>query len=310
MLLEYFLCLFDYFGCEIFIKCDDMMLLVMGGNKLCKLEFFVVDVLCEGVDILIIVGVIQFNYVCQMVVVVVKLGLYCVVLLENFIGIRVENYLSNGNCLLLDFFNIQVEMCDVLIDFVIQFDELVICIEVQGYCLYVILVGGFNVFGVLGYVESVLEISQQCEDVVVILLVVVVFGSVGIYVGLVVGFEQLMLQVELIGVIVLCLVVDQLLKVVVLQQVVVNSFELQVKVEIILWDDYFVSGYGMLNEDGMVVVKLLVQLEGILFDLVYIGKVMVGFIDGIMQKCFKDEGLILFVYIGGVLVLFVYYFYF
>lgn len=117
MLFEYLLCFFDYLGWEIFIKWDDVIFMVMGGNKLRKLEFFVVDVLCEGVDMLIIVGVIQFNYVWQIVVVVVKFGLYCVVLLENFIGIIVENYLINGNCLLLDLFNIQIEMCDVLIDF-------------------------------------------------------------------------------------------------------------------------------------------------------------------------------------------------
>lgn len=161
----------------------------------------------------------------------------------------------------------------------------------------------------MGYVESVLEIVQQCVEVVGFFLVVVVFGSVGMYVGLVVGLEYLMLDVELIGVIVLCFVVEQKFRVIFLQQVIVGQLVLMVMVDIYLWDDYFVLGYGVLNDVGMEVVKLLVSLEGVLLDLVYIGKVMVGLIDGISQKCFNDDGLIFFIYIGGVFVLFVYYFY-
>lgn len=60
-----------------------------------------------------------------------------------------------------------------------------------------------------------------------------------------------------------------------------KELELIVLVEILFWDDYFVFGYGVLNDEGMEAVKLLVRLEGILFDFVYIGKVMVGLIDGI-----------------------------
>ena len=45
-------------------------------------------------------------------------------LLENPIGTRAENYLSNGNRLLLDLFNTRVEMCDALTDPSAQLDEL------------------------------------------------------------------------------------------------------------------------------------------------------------------------------------------
>lgn len=57
--------------------------------------------------------------------------------------------------------------------------------------------------------------------------------------------------------------------------------ELIVLAEILFWDDYFVFGYGVSNDEGMEVVKLLARLEGILFDFVYIGKAMAGLIDGI-----------------------------
>lgn len=305
--LEYLPRLSDHLGREIFIKRDDTTPLAMGGNKLRKLEFLAADALREGADTLITAGAIQSNHVRQTAAVAAKLGLHCVALLENPIGTRAENYLSNGNRLLLDLFNTQVEMCDALTDPSAQLDELATRIEAQGYRPYVIPVGGSNALGALGYVESALEISLQCEDAVAISSVVVASGSAGTHAGLAVGLEQLMPQAELIGVTVSRSVADQLPKVVALQQAVANSLELQAKAEIILWDDYFAPGYGTPNEDGMAAVKLLAQLEGILLDPVYTGKAMAGLIDGITQKRFKDEGPILFVHTGGAPALFAYH---
>ncbi|HBR1030696.1 D-cysteine desulfhydrase [Klebsiella quasipneumoniae] len=305
--LEYLPRLSDHLGREIFIKRDDTTPLAMGGNKLRKLEFLAADALREGADTLITAGAIQSNHVRQTAAVAAKLGLHCVALLENPIGTRAENYLSNGNRLLLDLFTTQVEMCDALTDPAAQLDELATRIEAQGYRPYVIPVGGSNALGALGYVESALEIAQQCEDAVEISSVVVASGSAGTHAGLAVGLEQLMPQAELIGVTVSRAVADQLPKVVALQQAVANSLELQAKADIILWDDYFAPGYGTPNEEGMAAVKLLAQLEGILLDPVYTGKAMAGLIDGITQKRFKDEGPILFVHTGGAPALFAYH---
>ncbi len=305
--LEYLPRLSDHLGREIFIKRDDTTPLAMGGNKLRKLEFLAADALREGADTLITAGAIQSNHVRQTAAVAAKLGLHCVALLENPIGTRAENYLSNGNRLLLDLFNTPVEMCDALTDPAAQLDELATRIEAQGYRPYVIPVGGSNALGALGYVESALEIAQQCEDAVEISSVVVASGSAGTHAGLAVGLEQLMPQAELIGVTVSRAVADQLPKVVALQQAVANSLELQAKADIILWDDYFAPGYGTPNEEGMAAVKLLAQLEGILLDPVYTGKAMAGLIDGITQKRFKDEGPILFVHTGGAPALFAYH---
>ncbi|HCI9589732.1 TPA: D-cysteine desulfhydrase [Klebsiella variicola] len=305
--LEYLPRLSDHLGREIFIKRDDTTPLAMGGNKLRKLEFLAADALREGADTLITAGAIQSNHVRQTAAVAAKLGLHCVALLENPIGTRAENYLSNGNRLLLDLFNTQVEMCDALSNPAAQLDELVTRIEAQGYRPYVIPVGGSNALGALGYVESALEIAQQCEGAVEISSVVVASGSAGTHAGLAVGLEQLMPQAELIGVTVSRSVADQLPKVVALQQAVASSLELQAKADITLWDDYFAPGYGTPNEEGMAAVKLLAELEGILLDPVYTGKAMAGLIDGITQKRFKDEGPILFVHTGGAPALFAYH---
>ncbi|MFU0967265.1 D-cysteine desulfhydrase [Kluyvera ascorbata] len=305
--LEYLPRFSDYIGRDIFIKRDDVTPLAMGGNKLRKLEFLAADALREGADTLVTAGAIQSNHVRQTAAVAAKLGLNCVALLENPMGTKAENYLSNGNRLLLDLFNVQVEMCDALTDPNAQLAELATRIEAQGFRPYVIPVGGSNALGALGYVESALEIAQQCEGAVAISSVVVASGSAGTHAGLAVGLEQLMPEAELIGVTVSRKVADQLPKVVTLQQEVARSLELTAKAGITLWDDYFTPGYGIPNDEGMEAVKLLARLEGILLDPVYTGKAMAGLIDGISQKRFKDEGPILFVHTGGAPALFAYH---
>lgn len=168
-------------------------------------------------------------------------------------------------------------------------------------------VGGSNALGALGYVESALEIAQQCEGAVELSSVVVASGSAGTHAGLAVGLEQLMPNVELIGVTVSRSVADQKPKVVALQQAIASELELTAAADILLWDDYFAPGYGTPNEEGMEAVKLLARLEGILLDPVYTGKAMAGLIDGISQKRFKDEGPILFIHTGGAPALFAYH---
>ena len=305
--LEYLPRFSDYLGRDIFIKRDDVTPMAMGGNKQRKLEFLAADALREGADPLVTAGAIQSNHVRQTAAVAAKLGLHCVALLENPIGTQAENYLTNGNRLMLDLFNVQVEMVDALTDPAAQLDELATRLEAQGFRPYVIPVGGSNALGALGYVESALEIAQQCEGAVSLSSVVVASGSAGTHAGLAVGLEQLMPDVELIGVTVSRSVADQKPKVVTLQQAVAEQLALQAKAEILLWDDYFAPGYGTPNDEGMEAVKLLARLEGILLDPVYTGKAMAGLIDGIARKRFKDEGPILFVHTGGAPALFAYH---
>ena len=228
-------------------------------------------------------------------------------LLENPIGTTAENYLTNGNRLLLDLFNVQVEMCDALNQPDAQLLELATRVEAQGFRPYIIPVGGSNALGALGYVESALEIAQQCEGAVQLSSVVVASGSAGTHAGLAIGLEQLIPDVELIGVTVSRSVAEQKPKVVALQQAIARELELTAAAEILLWDDYYAPGYGTPNEEGMEAVKLLARLEGILLDPVYTGKAMAGLIDGISQKRFKDEGPILFIHTGGAPALFAYH---
>lgn len=305
--LEYLPRFSDYLGREIYIKRDDITPLAMGGNKLRKLEFLAADALREGADTLVTAGAIQSNHVRQTAAVAAKLDLKCVALLENPIATRADNYLTNGNRLLLNLFDAEIEMCDALHAPVQQLEDLATRLEAQGFRPYVIPVGGSNALGALGYVESALEIARQCEGAVSVSSVVVASGSAGTHAGLAVGLEQVMPDVDLIGITVSRTIAQQLPKVEALQKAVAHSLDLTASAPINLWDDYFAPGYGMPDEEGLEAIKLLARLEGILLDPVYTGKAMAGLIDGVAQKRFKDEGPIIFVHTGGAPALFAYH---
>lgn len=296
----------DYLGREIYIKRDDVTPIAMGGNKLRKLEYLAADALRQGADTLVTAGAIQSNHVRQTAAVAARLGLHCVALLENPIDTTAENYLTNGNRLLLELFNTEVVMCDALHDPQAQLADLGTRLEAQGFRPYIVPVGGSNALGALGYVQCALEIAEQARDVQ-FAAVVVASGSAGTHAGLAVGLQQLLPGTELVGVTVSRKVIDQLPKVEQLQKALACSLASDALASITLWDDYFAPQYGMPNEEGMAAVRLLAQLEGVLLDPVYTGKAMAGLIDGIAQQRFRDDGPILFVHTGGAPALFAYH---
>lgn len=305
--LEHLPRLSDYLGRDIFIKRDDFTPVALGGNKLRKLEFLAADALREGADVLLTAGAIQSNHVRQTAAVAAKLGLKCVALLENPIGTTSENYLSNGNRLMLDLMDVEIVMVDALHNPTEQLAAQAEHLEAQGFRLYIVPVGGSNALGALGYVECAQEIAHQSEGVVDFAAVVVASGSAGTHAGLAVGLEQLLPETELVGVTVSRKVEAQLPVVERIRSALAEQLEVQAKAPITLWDDYFAPRYGEPNDEGMAAVKLLARLEGIMLDPVYTGKAMAGLIDGIAQNRFRREGPLLFVHTGGSPALFAYH---
>ncbi|TKI07415.1 D-cysteine desulfhydrase [Martelella alba] len=305
--LEYLSRLSEHLGREIYIKRDDVTPLALGGNKLRKLEFLAAEALRRGADTLVTAGAIQSNHVCQTAAVAARLGLHCVALLENPIATRAENYLGNGNRLLLDLFGVEVIHCEALDQPDRQLEEAAERLEAQGFRPYVIPVGGSNALGALGYVRCALEIAQQCEGGSRPGSVVVASGSAGTHAGLALGLQAVLPQTQVIGVTVSRSAGLQRPKVAALQQQLAQALNVSAPLaDIALWDEYFAPRYGMPNAGGLAAVQLMARLEGILLDPVYTGKAMAGLIDGINRQRF-GEGPILFIHTGGAPALFAYH---
>lgn len=87
-------------GPKLWIKRDDCTGLATGGNKTRKLEYLVADALQQGADTLITLGALQSNHARQTAAAAAKLGLKCVLVLDERVSQATDAYRHNGNVLL------------------------------------------------------------------------------------------------------------------------------------------------------------------------------------------------------------------
>jgi L-cysteate sulfo-lyase len=148
-------------GPTLCIKRDDCTGLATGGNKTRKLEFLVADALAQGADTLITLGALQSNHARQTAAAAAKLGLKCVLVLEERVSQATDAYRHNGN-VLLD------RLLGATVKYVPRDNSMTAASEMAadevrraGGRPYVIPGGGSNAIGALGYVGCALEILQQ-----------------------------------------------------------------------------------------------------------------------------------------------------
>lgn len=227
-------------------------------------------------------------------------------LLENPIGTTAENYLTNGNRLLLDLFNTQIEMCDALTDPNAQLQELATRIEAQGFRPYVIPVGGSNATGALGYVEARWKLPSSVKGPLRFLPLwwhrAVRERTPGWpWAGTTDARRRAHRRDRL----------AQRRRSKAQSCNVAAGYCPRTGTDGLggypVMGRLFCAGLRYAKRRRHGGGKTAGALEGILLDPVYTGKAMAGLIDGISQKRFKDEGSILFIHTGGAPALFAYH---
>lgn len=296
-------------GRDIYVKRDDLTPFALGGNKLRKLEYLAADAIKNNADTLITAGAIQSNHVRQTAAVAARLGLKSIALLENPIGSTDRNYLSNGNRLLLDLFDTEVQIVANLDHAQQDLQNAAEASKARGLRPYVVPIGGSNPLGTLGYVQSGLEIARQAaEQQLEFDAVFVASGSAGTHAGLALALSNQIPQSRLIGVSVSRPRSAQASKVkALLEETIRLTASNPVAAEIEVWDEYYAPRYGSPNQAGNSAIKLLASSEGLLLDPVYTGKTMAGLLDGLDQGKLPGHGPILFVHTGGSPALFAYH---
>ena len=298
-----------HLGRDIWIKRDDLTPLALGGNKARKLEYLAADAQAKGADVLVTAGAIQSNHVRQTAAVAAQLGVGCLALLENPIDSQSDDYLGNGNRLLLDLFGAEVENvanldnADQLLEAACQ------RLSAAGRRPYLVPIGGSNALGALGYVRGGLELAEQIaasgQDFAAVVLA---SGSAGTHAGLALALESARPGTRVIGVTVSRSEAAQRPKVENLLQRTAELLAVEVPegLKLELWDDYFAPRYGEANAGGLAAIRLLARLEAILFDPVYTGKAFAGLLDGLKRGSFPGNGPLLFLHTGGSPALFAY----
>ncbi len=294
-------------GPKIWIKRDDLTGIAFGGNKERKSEFFMADAVRKGADVIITTGAIQSNHARVTAATARKLGLKAILVLRGE-----EPAEFDGNLLLDSLFGadiryVQVDSQQILL----AMEEIAEELKREGHKPYIVPGGASYPTGAVGYVEAMLELVTQAEEVNLnIDHVVHASGSGGTQSGLVLSNKALKTKVKTLGI---CIkpqseqwLAEKILEIANGIAKLLDLRETVTRKDVFLLGDYAGEGYGVLTPEAVETIKLVARTEGILLDPVYTGKAMAGLIDLIKKGHFKKDDNVVFVHTGGTPALFVY----
>ncbi len=290
-------------GPTLYVKRDDLLGLMGGGNKTRKLEFVVADALSQGADTLITCGAVQ-SYHCRLTLAAaVKEGMKCRLVLEERVAGSYNPEASGNNFLfrLLGVEKIKVVPGDsnMMKEMQDEADD----VAAEARKAYIIPGGGSTPIGATGYVACAEEIlGQAFEKGLRIDHIVCASGSAGTHAGLVTGFYGNNSNIPAIGINVSRTKNEQEELVYDLVQRTASHVGIKSNIPreaVVCFDEYVGPGYSLPTPGMAEAVRLLATTEGILLDPVYTGKAMAGLIDLIRKGYFSKDENVLFVHTGG-----------
>ncbi len=290
-------------GPTIYVKRDDLLGLMGGGNKTRKLEFLVADALSQGADTLITCGAVQSNHCRLTLAAAVKEGMKCRLVLEE----RVEgsyNPEASGNNFLFRLLGVEkIKVVPGGSNMMKEMQDVANDVAAEERKAYIIPGGGSTPIGATGYVACAEEIlAQSFEKGLNIDHIVCASGSAGTHAGLVAGFYGNNSDIPVIGVNVSRTKNEQEELVYDLVQSTAAHVGIKSSIPreaVVCFDEYVGPGYSLPTPEMVEAVRMLAMTEGILIDPVYTGKAMSGLIDLIRKGYFSKDENVLFVHTGG-----------
>ena len=287
-------------GPQIFIKRDDCTGLATGGNKTRKLEFILPDAIKNNSDLIVTVGAIQSNHARQTAAACAKIGMKCLIVLEQRLDNAPESYMNSGNVFLNKVFGAEMILCPKDRDVKEFAEEIMEDRKRYGHNPYFIPVGGSNRLGELGYIECMREILEN-PNKDSFSHIVLATGSGGTHAGLVAGKTLYKSNTKIIGISIKDNKSNQEKRVLKLTQ---NSCEYiscnpPKEEDVIVFDDYVGPGYAMPTDGMRDALSLMATKEAILLDPVYTGKAFDGLINLVKKNYFNSSDRVLFIHTGG-----------
>lgn len=289
-----------YKGPAIYMKRDDLTSLGMGGNKTRKLEFLIGEALALGKNTLVTTGGTQSNHCRLTAAAARKAGFECHLVLNG-----IEPKIPNGNLLLDKIFGAKIHFCERK-DRDTRLLQVADELTYAGKKPYVIPVGGSNSIGSVGYVNAMLELKTQMNDMDITPdAIVFASSSGGTQAGLTLGAKIIGFKGDIMGI-----SIDQIKTgsdpfPPVLKKIA-NATSKRIGSDIRLSEsdfslncDYLGAGYAMPAELEFNAIRDLSLNEGILLGPVYTARAMGGLLDLIQKKYFTKNQTILFWHTGG-----------
>ena len=285
-------------GPRLWVKRDDQTGLAFGGNKTRKLEYLLTDAQNQGAQTLITAGAVQSNHCRQTAAAAAKFGMDCILVLfgdppDPPDGNHFLFHLLGAELVFTARENVQDQLTEV-------FEQA----KAEGRQPYLIPYGGSNPIGASGYVNAMLELTEQnCQPD----CIVFPSSSGGTQAGMLVGARLSGYTGKILGI-----SVDEPAKV--LRPRVAELANQTAAFlgepltfspdEVLVNDAYTGEGYAILGEPEIEAVQLFARQEALMLDPVYTGRAAAGLIDLIRQGYFPKEDTVLFWHTGGTPALF------
>lgn len=287
---------------KLLIKRDDLTGLAGGGNKARKLEYDFAEVIRGGYDVVITAGGIQSNHARMTAAACRKLGIDIKLVLGG-----PDFTIPQGNLLLDDLFGAEIRYLvdddanDNLTSAMEKWADELIQI---GRKPFIIPIGGSTGLGALGYVKAMRELSEQFGSMEVQIILAV--GSCGTLAGTILGANVYIPNARVVGISVSRTVeaIKQRTREIIHESASLVDYKVNVNdLSIECYDDYHIE-YGMMTKSGELAISECANLEGILLDPIYTGKVMAGLIDLARKKIIDKNIPVIFIHTGGMPIIF------
>ena len=286
---------------QLLIKRDDLTGFAGGGNKARKLEYDFAEILNGNFDVVLTAGGSQSNHARMTAAAARKFGLDIKLVLGGPDFMKVK-----GNMLLDVLYNADIRYlvdddANSSLENEMKFwaDEL----SAIGKKPFIIPIGGSTGLGSLGYVKAMQELSNQLDnDNVQIILGV---GSCGTYAGIILGAQLFLPNARIIGISVSRTkeAIIKRTKELIDESSAILNYNTERNIIIECYDNYHTE-YGVITEESKNAIFNCANLEGILLDPIYTGKVMSALFD-LAEKNIIDKNIpVVFIHTGGIPIIF------
>jgi len=296
-------------GPRILVKRDDMTGLAFGGNKTRKLEYLMADAISQDADYIVTGAGFHSNWCTQAAAAARKSGMK-VVLVKSGPKDGYEPEDIDGNNLLHHLMGAEIKVArPENTQKVIE--ETMEELKAAGHRPYLLRATGSTPPGVMGYVNTILELTSQAVEMGVdIDYLVHASGSGGTQAGLVLGSKMFSTGMKVIGVTTGGRPKEsQIENVSNLVKEAAELLELSIGLaadDVVVYDEYAGGGYGYVSDQKMEAIKMTAETEGLMLDPVYTASSMACLIDLCRKKFFKPEDVVVYLHTGGPAALFPY----
>jgi L-cysteate sulfo-lyase len=309
--LEHLPRLSEKLGPKLFVKREDMTGLAMGGNKVRKLDYLLVDAVKKKADVLVTTSGLQSNWARQTTAAAVKLGMKVVLALRTAQFKEVPSS-YDGNLLLDHLMGADVRFLKMEIDSDPSSQLLTIGDELRkkGRNPYVLQLSAAEApLTTVAYVEATKEIVHQSNGEEFD-HIVVASGGGSTQAGLALGAKIFNLKTRVWGINVGAFkkttITETIIKSANQASSLLGAKEQLGADEINISDEYYGRGYGINTPESLDAIRTTASLEALIIDPVYTAKAMSGLIDLCRKGFFKKDEKVCFIHTGGVPALFAY----